>query len=100
MLLASAILNVIGALFILIGAWVQARRGYREVRRHRDISISGVRVAECTLTHIENQQELPFWPSLRDFMKLTYSGQFGWLGILVGGALVLVGSVVGGIAAA
>ena len=33
-------------------------------------------------------------------MKLTYSGQFGWLGILVGGALVLVGSVVGGIAAA
>lgn len=132
MALTAAILNSLGALAILIGAWVQGRQAYDQFSRHRkqgDVKVSRdeygylvpavplvwanvvkpvvtreaverilgaeteVRVPVCDRDHFD--EDLSFLPSPRTIRehRVTFAGWFGWELIFVGGALVLVGSI-------
>ncbi len=75
MTLAAGILNSLGGLLILIGAFVQARKLYAEYKLGHPIRYEG---------------ELKFWPSIK---SLSFAGENGWTLIFVGGGLVFVGSV-------
>jgi hypothetical protein len=82
MMLVAGILNSLGGLFVLSGAFVQARKLYREYLLGHPIRYEG---------------KLTFWPSLK---RLSFAGENGFTLILVGGGLVFVGSIVATIAAA
>jgi hypothetical protein len=118
MLLAAAILGSIGSLFILGGAWVQARAAYQEhVKHYRypDLNVSvgpegflvldppGVsgqfRIRQC-VGHIDDAP-LSFLPTLGTMHRreATFAGWYGWLLVVLGGFLVLVGSVIAAIGA-
>lgn len=82
LMLAAGILNSLGGLFVLLGAFLQARKLYREYKLGHPIRYEG---------------DLDFWPS---FKRLSFAGENGWTLVFVGGALVFVGSIIATIAAA
>ena len=78
MTLAAAILNSLGGLLILAGAWFQAHEDW-------DVHKAVQQGKPPPRFEITSGDHLPFW---------SFAGWYGWRLIFLGGGLVFVGSVV------
>jgi uncharacterized membrane protein YedE/YeeE len=100
MMLAAGILNSLGALSIVAGAWIQGSQQYSDYKRQIEAYKEG-KPWRPPLIESAPGEKFPssfrsvFW-SVR---KVTFASLYGWRLIVVGGALVLFGSVLATIAA-
>lgn len=81
--LAAGILNSLGGLLILAGAWVQATQEW-------DVHKAVQEGRRPPIIEVSKGKFLSFW---------SFAGWYGWRLIFVGGSLVFVGSVLATIAA-
>jgi len=97
--IVSGILNSIGGLCIVWGAWVQAVQQYRDYTGQ----VTAFLRREPWRPTMIDQLSGPTFPKFRSvfwtFHLFTFASLYGWRWILIGGAFVLFGSSLGTIAA-
>ena len=100
MMLAAGILNSLGGLCIVAGAWIQGKQQYEDYQGQ----IKAKKAMETWRPPLIESSSGKEFPSFRSVVwsvpNFTFASLYGWRLILVGGALVLLGSVLATIATA